>query len=121
MHTEALQVDNVALLRVSGRFDANEAAQVEQWLKGVSATAPACALVNLRDVHFIDSTGLATLIQGMKQCRKQQGDVILCCLQQPVRIIVELTRLDRVFAIYDTEEEAVGGFPHVESQHSVIS
>jgi len=66
--------------------------------------------VNLEGVDFVDSTGLATLVQGVKNCRQLNGDLRLCSVQQSVRMVFELTRLDKFFEIYLQEEEAVKAF-----------
>jgi anti-sigma B factor antagonist len=100
-------VDEVRILALQGRFDAHEVPKVAAWLKQASMVAPACVVVNLADVHFIDSTALGVLVQGMKNCRMHGGDVRVCALQQPVRIIFELTRLDRAFALFASEDEAL--------------
>ncbi len=102
--------DAITVLTLSGRFDAYNVPPVETCLKTVSQQSPAYAIVNLAEVNFVDSTGLATLVQGMKRCRQQNGDVYLCCLQQPVRVIFELTRFDMVFKMFDTQEAAISAF-----------
>ncbi len=112
---------NVKFLALAGRFDAYTAPTVRQWLDETITPELANVVVNLEAVVFIDSTALSTLLHGMKKARLQNGDVRLCCLQQPVRIIIELTRLDRVFEIFNTEEEAVNAFkapkqPHVKTE-----
>lgn len=107
MQIQESQVNTLTILELSGRFDAYNAPALEALLKRVADKTPAYALVNLSGVPFIDSTGLATLVQGMKRCRQQNGDVYLSCLQQPVQIIFELTRFDRVFSIFGTQEDAI--------------
>jgi anti-sigma B factor antagonist len=88
-------------LPVSGRFDAFTAPGVRDWLaQPERAQVPIC-VVDLTNATFVDSTALAVLISGMKQCRERGGDLWLCGLQRPVRIIFELTRLDRAFTIYE--------------------
>ena len=99
--------DAITILTLEGRFDAYNAPLVEKELKIVSEHSSAYALVNLGGVNFVDSTGLATLVQGMKRCRQQNGDVYICCLQQPVQVIFELTRFDTVFKMFNTQEEAI--------------
>ena len=101
---------DAAVAELDGRFDAHIAPQVSAWIEQTAARAPARLLVNLSGVTFVDSTALATLVQGMKRARQHGGDLHLCCLQQPVRIIFELTRLDRAFDIYPSEDEAVTAF-----------
>jgi anti-sigma B factor antagonist len=53
---------------------------------------------------------MATLVQGMKRCREKEGDLRLSELQQPVRMIFELTRLDRAFEIFNSERDAILAF-----------
>ena len=96
----------VAVLELSGRFDSYTAPAATEWLD----RAPAQAVVNLAGVEFMDSTALATLVQGMKRRRQQGGDLRLSNLQRSVRMIFELTRLDKAFEIFSEEAEAVRAF-----------
>jgi anti-sigma B factor antagonist len=99
--------DGVAVLRVDGRFDAHEVAEVRKALDNARSQGSSGIVVNLANVNFIDSSGLACLVQGMKHCRDGGGDLCLCELRQSVRIIFELTRLDRAFQIASNEAEAL--------------
>jgi anti-sigma B factor antagonist len=101
--------DDVAVLRIGSRFDAYEAANVRQAMTEAIDGTPR-VIVDLSNVQFMDSTALAILVQGMKRCRQQQGDLRLSGLQQPVRVIFDLTRLDSAFQIYATEAEAIASF-----------
>jgi anti-sigma B factor antagonist len=76
-------------LHLTGRFDAFAAPAVSEALIRV-ATPGATVVVDLSSVEFIDSTGLATLVQA---------SLILRSPTDAVRVILELTRLDRAFAI----------------------
>ncbi len=97
----------VAVLELSGRFDSHATPAVAAWLAGIAERQPTQAVVNLSGVNFIDSAALSALVSGMKRCRMGKGELYLCCLQQPVRIIFELTRLNRAFTIFDDEATAV--------------
>ncbi len=110
MDMRASRVNDIAIAELAGRFDAYESFQLEKWFKIAVGDVPAQTIINMKGVNFIDSTGLATLVQGMKRCRQLEGDVYLCCLQQPIRVIMELTRLDRVFEIFTSQDEAVERF-----------
>lgn len=103
-------VSNVKVLRLSGRFDTLNANPVQTWIDEATDVKPANLIVNLQDVQFVDSTGLATLVAGMKRSREMEGDLRICGLQQPVRMIFELTRLDKAFEIFRSEEEAIQAF-----------
>lgn len=110
MKQDAYSKNGVAVLALDGRFDSYQAPAPRAWLEEVTTAKPAHVVVNLAGVTFVDSTALATLVQGMKRARQQGGDVHLCQLQQPVRLVFELTRLDRAFAIFAQEDEAVKAF-----------
>lgn len=110
MQIQARHEEGVDVLDLTGRFDAYEAPPVADWLEDAATKPPARVVVNLEGVVFIDSTGLSTLVQGMKHARQQGGDVVLCGMQQAVRIIFELTRLDRAFRIENAETDAREAF-----------
>lgn len=102
--------NGIIILEPDGRFDANEAENVRETLKQAVSTVPAKIIVNLKKVNFIDSSGLAVLVQGMKRAKDKKGKLHLCNLQQRVRIIFELTRLDRAFEIFADEKSAINAF-----------
>ena len=99
-------IDPVQIVKLQGRLDAHQGKQVDNILINARHTSNR-TIINLSKVNFIDSTGLSVLVKGMKNHREEKGDMVLCELQQPVRVIFELTRLDKMFAIYATETEAV--------------
>ena len=101
---------NLPVLQLKGRFDAHEVEPVNSWLAEQVKAGNARLIVNLEGVNFIDSSALSTLVRVLKLSREQVGDLHVCTLQQPVRVIFELTRLDKAFDIFPTEEEAAKGF-----------
>ena len=61
---------------------------------------------DLEGVRFIDSSGIGALLSCMRQMRQRQGEVRLCHLSGTVVALFELMRLDRVFTLCSTCEEA---------------
>ena len=55
----------------------------------------------------MDSSGVATLVEAMQVARRGGGKLILCALQEKVRSVFEIARLDMVFTIVASTEEAV--------------
>lgn len=100
-------IDGVAVLEVSGRFDAHMTPRVAAWLVRVAEQPPGRAVVDLTAAIFIDSAALTALVSGMKRCRQVGGDLHLSGLNGPVKVIFELTRLNRAFTVYPTIAEAV--------------
>ena len=105
-------INGVAVLRLSGRLDAYAAPAVKDFFGKINTDPLPYIIINFSNINFIDSTGLATLLIGMKRCRQQNGELVLCGLQSPVRTIFELTRLDKVFSMSGTQEEAIENIHH---------
>jgi anti-sigma B factor antagonist len=101
------RVNGTTILQLRGRLDAYEAPAIEKLLQKANVNTMPRIIVDLADVNFIDSTGLAMLIVGLKHCEQQHGKLVLCSVRQPVHIIFELTRLDKVFTMYGSQEDAI--------------
>ncbi len=103
-------IEDITVVAPEGRCDRRTAPALAEWLEGATRSGASRIIVDMGGVTFMDSTGLATLIRFMKQCRAAGGDLYLANLQQPVRIIFELTRLDSAFTICPTVDAAVDSF-----------
>ena len=103
-------LDQITIFSLSGTLDTHTALDVREELLDLIDNGHYRILVDMAGVTFVDSTGLATLVSGMKRCRHRGGDLGLVQLQQRVRIIFELTRLDAAFEIYPDREAALAGF-----------
>ena len=88
------------------RLDAGVASEVKRELVDRLQQDDAQLLINLRDVEFIDSTGLGALISVLKHAPRPT-DVGLCELRPPVLQVLKLTRMDRVLAIWATEAAGI--------------
>jgi anti-sigma B factor antagonist len=86
-------------LHVSPRIAASLAAMVEE--------KPKHLVVDLSKVSYIDSSGLAVLIEAMQNVESYGGHFALAGLQQNVRPIFEIARLDQVFRIYGDVDAAL--------------
>jgi anti-sigma B factor antagonist len=103
-------VDGVVIVDLDGRLDSLSVPAMSQIFDELSSKAPAKILAQMQNVSFIDSTALAVLVKTMKRCRQHQGDLVISNLARPVKVIFELTRLDKAFNLYDTEEQALKAF-----------
>lgn len=63
-------------------------------------------IIDLAETTFIDSSGLAALISGLKTMRAQGGTLVVANMGEQARTIFDLTRMDLVFSIYATTAEA---------------
>ncbi len=67
-------------------------------------------VIDLKQVDFMDSAGLGTLIAVLKQITERGGDMKIACLQKKPRMVFEITRAYKVFEICDTVGEALEMF-----------
>ncbi|RMH59178.1 MAG: anti-sigma factor antagonist [Zetaproteobacteria bacterium] len=101
---EIEQRDRVLIVRLKGRLDANAVEEIRDQLKAIDVPQ---VVMNFSEVSFIDSSGLGLVVLTFRRIREKGGNMTLCGLCPKVRTIFELTRLHRVFDIYDSEELAV--------------
>ena len=94
---------NIATVELTDRLDALEAAPLRGILDGHIQLGKSRILVDLSNVDFIDSAGLAALVKYMKDARSMGGDLRLVAPTHPDALrVFELTRFDKVFTMYDS-------------------
>ena len=97
------------LLRLKGDVDMNTSSDVRGALAVIfkqGAMGMKALLVDLSQVRYMDSSGIATLVEGMQNCMKKGARLRLCELSAPVRDVFELARLASVFEIFPTVSDA---------------
>ena len=100
---------DVVVLTPTGRLDITTAWQFRLKLQEcISGTTPH-VVVNLSQVNFIDSSGLTSLVAGMRDADKVKGSFRICNVHPEAKLVFEVTMMDSVFEIYDTETEALAG------------
>lgn len=100
-------VGRAAVVEVSGDIDINRSNEFQQVLLAVLDDKPDRVVVDLSAVPYMDSSGVASLVKLLSRARKANIKVMLIKLNDRVRSIFEITRLDNVFTICKTEQEAL--------------
>lgn len=90
------------------RVDAHNSSELKQIFTELMEQGEIDIIVDLHQVHFIDSSGLGALLSGYKNAEAKSGKLVLSGLQAQVGSMFELTRLNRVFEIYANPDEASG-------------
>ncbi len=90
------------LLQPQGRLDLEGAKTLEKQLAGLMPQRQDLWVIDLAKVDFMDSAGLVTLATGLKAARESGCRMVLCNMQDSVRLIFELTQLDSVFEIFQS-------------------
>ncbi|HKP05086.1 MAG TPA: STAS domain-containing protein [Chthoniobacterales bacterium] len=98
------------VLPLEGEIDLHVSPRVAASLGAMIEQKPERLVVDLSAVSYIDSSGLAVLIEGMQNVEAYGGKFVLAGLQDKVRPIFEMARLDQVFII----------FPHVDAALAAV-
>ena len=99
---------SAVLVHPVGDVDLTASPVLRQVLKQVQSSRPQKLVVDLAEVPYMDSSGVATLVEAMQIARKNGTKMALCSLQDKVRSIFEIARLDTVFTIHSTVDGALG-------------
>jgi len=99
--------DRPNVLPLEGEIDLHVSANVSESLRMMIEKKPKQLIVDLAGVSYIDSSGLAALIEAMQNVQQYGGTFALASLQEPVRTIFEIAHLDQVFKIYPDVNSAL--------------
>ena len=97
------------VLPLKGEIDLHVSPSLTASLNEMIEKKPKRVVVDLSDVSYIDSAGLAALIQAMQKVEGYGGKFMLAGLQETVRSIFEISRLDQVFQIFPDADAALAG------------
>ncbi len=102
--------NNIDIIELSGKLVMGDTTtEARQKLLEVVKAGDGKLVIKLNKVSFMDSSGLSILVSALKAARGKNGDVVLLGTLMPaVRSLIELTRLHKVFDIFEDETAAIG-------------
>lgn len=104
------KMDGVNVLRLEGRLDASSAKDLKEKVGALAREKRLNLVIDMAAIDFIDSSGLGSLVSSLRSVNKLGGDIKIASLQDQVRAIFELTRLHRIFQIFNEREDAIKSF-----------
>jgi anti-sigma B factor antagonist len=96
---------NVKVVQPSGLLDSESAPQFREQINQYVANNAEIIIVDFQNVTFMDSSGLGALVMSLKTVRTAGGQIFVCSINEQIRMLFELTNMDRVFAIFSNREE----------------
>lgn len=90
----------VKIVQPSGILDGTKAGQFRQEISNLVDNGANIVLIDLKEVTFMDSSGLGALVLALKTVRAAGGKLFICSINEQVKMLFELTSMDRVFEIY---------------------
>ena len=108
MQVSTRQSTDATVVVIDGNIDLYNSPEVRRTLLGaLQAKGTKRVLVNLQKVKYIDSSGVASLVEGLKASRTASVRLSLIGLSPAAREVLELSRLAKLFEVYESEEQAL--------------
>ena len=101
------KIDNISILDCSGDVDLYSSPDLREKLLGEMKSGAPNVLINMAAVTYIDSSGIATLVEGLQLSREKKTHFGLFGLRNNARSVLELARLHKVFSLFEDEKEAL--------------
>lgn len=107
MRVEITREGDVVIVAPSGDVDLGRSPALRTALRDAQASRPGRVIVDLSLVDYMDSSGVATLVEAYQIARRNASRMVLCGLGDRVRSIFEIARLDTIFTIVPTRDAAL--------------
>jgi anti-sigma B factor antagonist len=92
---------------LSGEIDLHQSPALHAALVDVASNRPKRLVLNMTDVSYMDSSGVGTLVELLRRVNAYKGKLALVNLAPRVRGVFEITKLDKFFNIFPSEEQAL--------------
>ncbi len=108
MEIDIRQVGEGSVVRVAGDIDMSSSPQLrEAILELLRNGSRIKIIVNMEKVDYIDSSGIASLVEGLQVARRSKVKLLLAGLNEGPRYVLQLTRLLDLFEVHSSESEAL--------------
>jgi len=107
LETQVRDANGLSIIDVSGEIDLYTVPIFKNALTKTIEEGQNRLLVNMSQVSYMDSSGFGTLLGVTKKIRPDGGSVNLIGCNEAIHRMLKITRLNTIFGLYDTEEEAI--------------
>ncbi len=104
MEVKSFEKEGVLVFQVDGEINISSSPELKKQFEKQTSKK---VVVDLLKVAYIDSSGLATLVEILKRTKSQSGSLVLSGLSDKVKSLFEITKLDKLFQVSATQDEAV--------------
>ncbi len=110
MEISTSESGDVRILSFQGNLDTNTAPDAESEINGLIDGGAQKLLVNFEKLDYISSAGLRILLATAKKLKASSGDLKICCLNQTVQEVFDISGFSTILSVASSEEEALGAF-----------
>jgi anti-sigma B factor antagonist len=98
--------EGIPVIQLSGEVDAYTCSMLRDAMIEIIEQGNPNVVISMADVEYIDSSGLGTLVGGLKRASEQSGKIAVVASSIQIRKVFEITGLEKVFPIFESETEA---------------
>ena len=109
MNIKEERLGDVLVCALEGEVNISTSPELRKTFEGIIKNDEKKVLIDFSNVGYIDSSGLATLIEMLQRLKKSGGKLSFCSMSEKVKNVFEITKLDKLFSIFDNRQEALGG------------
>ncbi len=102
--------EQTCVISLDGTLNARSADQVKEAFREAAGKGMRQVVLDLGNVPFIDSSGLAAMVSGLKTLNEKEGSLKLASLQSQADLLFKLTMFDKVFEIFADADSAIQSF-----------
>jgi anti-anti-sigma factor len=95
----------IKFVEPSGILDSTKANQFRQEISELIEKKVDVVVIDFKNVDFMDSSGLGALVLSLKTVRMAGAQLLICSINEQIKMLFELTNMDRVFEIFSNREE----------------
>lgn len=110
MQIDQSKIGEVTVITLNGDLDSNSGGNLKERFGKLFNEGVYEIVVDLRQVPFMDSAGLGHLVNALKMCVHHKGNLMLVGANESIVDLLRITRLDTIFRVYDSPEEAAVAF-----------
>ena len=110
MDIEKEKYNDVVICTLKGEIDINSSPELRKTFNDILSENQKKVLVDFSGISFIDSSGLATLIEILQRLKKIGGGLRFCNIADNIKNILEITKIIKLFEIFDNRQEALKDF-----------
>ena len=107
----------VKVVQPTGILDGTKGSQFRQEISQLIEKGATIVLVDFQNVTFMDSSGLGALVLSLKTVRAAGAKLFICSINDQIRMLFELTSMDRVFQIFPNRAEFTNAIASTSDTH----
>lgn len=107
MKIESIDYKGKKIIAITGDIDMYSSPELRNEMMGHIMNKAAALYIDLKSVTYIDSSGIATFVEGLKSMKLYGGKLQFCGIPNSIMEIFRFSKLDRVFEIHGTVDDAI--------------